>query len=62
MHVRERKRELGWSMRTTCVPQSYSPGQEGQVDWYEAWAELGGEQINWEHWAAMVGIRKTLHC
>jgi hypothetical protein len=21
------------------------PGQEGQVDWYEAWAELGGEQV-----------------
>jgi transposase len=44
-YVRERKRELGWSLRTTCVPQSYSPGQEGQVDWYEAWAELGGEQV-----------------
>jgi transposase len=29
----------------TCVPQSYAPAQEGQVDWYEAWAELGGEQI-----------------
>jgi len=34
-YVRERKRELGWSTRTTCVPQSYAPGQEGQVDWYE---------------------------
>ena len=42
-YVRERKRELGWSTRATCVPQSYVPGQEGQVDWYEAWAELGGE-------------------
>ena len=42
-YVRERKRELGWSTRTTCVPQSYELGQEGQVDWYEAWAELGGE-------------------
>src|SRR6516162_7187117 len=41
-YVRERKRELGWSTRATCVPQSYEPGQEGQVDWYEAWAELGG--------------------
>lgn len=41
--VRERKRELGWSTRATCVPQSYAPGQEGQVDWYEAWAELSGE-------------------
>ena len=44
-YVRERKRELGWSTRTTCVPQSYTPGQEGQVDWYEAWAELNGEQV-----------------
>jgi len=44
-YVRERKRELGWSTRTTCVPQSYEPGQEGQVDWYEAWAELSGEPV-----------------
>jgi transposase len=44
-YVRERKRELGWSVRTTCVPQSYAPGQEGQVDWYEAWAELSGEPV-----------------
>jgi len=43
--VRERKRELGWATRSTCVPQSYGPGQEGQVDWYEAWAELYGEQV-----------------
>jgi transposase len=41
-YVRERKRELGWLTRATCVPQSYAPGQEGQVDWYEAWAELNG--------------------
>jgi transposase len=42
-YVRECKRDLGWSTRTTCVPQSYAPGQEAQVDWYEAWAELSGE-------------------
>ena len=42
-YVRERKHELGWSTRTACVPQSYQPGQEAQVDWYEAWAELAGE-------------------
>jgi transposase len=45
LYVRERKRERGWSMRATCVPQSYAPGQEGQIDWYEAWAELSGEQV-----------------
>jgi transposase len=43
LYVRERKRELGWTSRATCVPQSYAPGQEAQVDWYEAWAELNGE-------------------
>src|SRR5690242_19139009 len=42
-YVRERKRELGWSARVTCVPQSYEPGHEGQVDWYESWAQLSGE-------------------
>mgnify|MGYP003350799276 CR=1 FL=1 len=25
------------------VPQTYHWGQEGQVDWYEAWAEVDGE-------------------
>jgi transposase len=44
-YVRGRKLELGWSTRTTSVPQSYEPGQEAQVDWYEAWAELNGEQV-----------------
>jgi len=44
-YVRKRRQELGWSTRATCVPQSYAPGQEGQVDWYEAWAELNGEQV-----------------
>ena len=44
-YVRERKQELGWSTRTTRVPQSYAPGQEGQVDWHEAWAELRGEPV-----------------
>jgi transposase len=44
-YVRERKQELGWSTREACVPQSYAPGQEGQVDWYEAWAELSGAPV-----------------
>jgi hypothetical protein len=35
----------GWSARVTCVPQDYALGQEGQVDWYEAWAELDGVQV-----------------
>ncbi len=44
-YVRQRKQELGWVARATCVPQSYTPGQEGQVDWSEAWAELNGEPV-----------------
>ena len=44
-YVCGRKQELGWSTRATCVPQSYAPGQEGQVDWYEAWAELNGARV-----------------
>jgi len=44
-YVRERKRELGWSTRMTCVPQHYEPGQEAQVDWYEAVVELDDERV-----------------
>ena len=43
-HVRERKRQMGLVLRETFVPQSYAWGQEAQVDWYEAWADLGGER------------------
>jgi len=42
--VHKRKRELGLVCVETCIPQSYGWGHEGQVDWYEAWAELGGEK------------------
>ncbi len=44
-YVRERKGQLGWSARVTCVPQDYALEQEGQVDWDEAWAELDGVQV-----------------
>jgi transposase len=43
-YVRERKREMGITGGETFVPQSYRWGQEAQVDWYEAWAEVGGER------------------
>ncbi len=42
--VRARRRALGLAARETFVPQSYALGQEAQVDWYEAWADLGGER------------------
>jgi transposase len=44
-YVERRKHALGLIRRETFVPQSYEWGVEAQVDWYEAWAELGGEQI-----------------
>ena len=43
-HVRARKRALGLIQRETFVPQSYVRGHEAQVDWYEAWADMGGER------------------
>lgn len=43
-HVHERKRALGLISRETFVPQSYDWGQEAQVDWYEAYADLGSER------------------
>jgi transposase len=43
-YVRERKAALGLLARETFVPQSYDWGVEAQVDWYEAYADLGGER------------------
>jgi transposase len=43
-HVHERKRQMGLLRRETFVPQSYSWAQEAQVDWYEAWVDLGEER------------------
>jgi transposase len=43
-YVRKRKIELGLEHGQVFVPQSYGWGQEGQVDWYEAYAEIDGEQ------------------
>jgi transposase len=43
-YVRERKRTLGPLARETFVPQSHPWGEEAQVDWYEAEADVGGER------------------
>jgi transposase len=43
-YVRERKLELGHIGREIFIPQSYRFGEQGQVDWYEAYAELDGER------------------
>jgi len=45
-YVQHAKRRLG--LRTgpeLCVPQQYVWGEEAQVDWYEAVAELDGERV-----------------
>jgi transposase len=44
-YVAARKRELGLGGSEVFVPQSYEPGEEAQVDWYEATARLGGEAV-----------------
>jgi transposase len=42
-YVRGRKREMGLAQHEVFVPQSYAPGQEAQVDWFEAHVKLSGE-------------------
>lgn len=42
--VRQRKHEMGLIGRETFIPQSYKFGQEAQVDWYEAYADLDEER------------------
>jgi transposase len=42
-YVRQRKQEMGLLSRDTFVPQCYSFGEEAQIDWYEAYAQLDGE-------------------
>jgi transposase len=44
-YVRERKAALGLLRRETFVPQNYAWGSEAQVDWYEAYADLGDERV-----------------
>ena len=44
-YVRERKLELGLAKHELFVPQTYGWGQEGQVDWFDAYAKLSGEQV-----------------
>jgi len=44
-YVHQRKAALGQLRRDTYVPQSYAWGDEGQVDWYEAEAELDGQRL-----------------
>ncbi len=44
-YVRAWKQAEGLRGRTVCVPQTYAWGHEAQVDWYEAVAILGDEEV-----------------
>lgn len=46
-YVRERKEEMGLWRGEIYIPQSYVVGEEAQVDWYEAYAEMeeGREKV-----------------
>jgi transposase len=44
-YVQQRKRELGVETAEVFIAQSYDWGQEGQVDWYEAWFDVAGERV-----------------
>ena len=46
--VRERKQALGLLRRETFVPQQYAWGEEAQVDWYEAAADVDGQRRTWQ--------------
>src|SRR5215216_3343278 len=54
-YVRKRKAALGLLTRETFVPQSYAWGSEAQVDWYEAYADLGDERVK------LQGVRAAEH-
>lgn len=41
-YVQRRKQALGLATREVTVPQQYLPGQEAQVDWYQATVQLNG--------------------
>ena len=43
-YVRTKKIEMGLTGRAIFIPQSYALGSEGQVDWYEAYAEIDGQE------------------
>ena len=45
-YVRKRKMELRLVGQEPFVPQSYRWGEEAQVDWYEAYADIAGEREN----------------
>lgn len=62
-YVHHRKVALGMMVRETYVPQSYAWGAEAQVDWYEAYAELGGERVKLQVFAMRsMASGAAFHC
>lgn len=62
-YVRRRKLALGLDGRETCIPQSYAWGSEGQVDWYEAYADLAGERTKLQGFSMRsMGSGGAFHC
>lgn len=62
-YVRERKIQLKLIEQETFIPQSYSWGGEAQVDWYEAYADIGGErQKTYEFCMRSMASGGAFHC
>jgi transposase len=62
-YVALRKRELSLKGPEVFVPQSYSLGQEAQVDWFEATANLGGERRDLQFFAMRsMASGDAFHC
>jgi len=62
-YVHDRKIALGLIVRETCVPQSYAWGVEAQIDWYEAYADLGGERAKLQVFAMRsMASGAAFHC
>ena len=62
-YVHDRKIALGFVVRETCVPQSYSWGVEAQIDWYEAYADLACERIKLQVFAMRsMASGAAFHC
>jgi hypothetical protein len=62
-YVHDRKIALGFIVRETCVPQSYTWGVEAQNDGYEAYADLAGERIKLQVFAMRsMASGAAFHC
>jgi hypothetical protein len=62
-YVRKRKMALRLVGQELFVPQSYRWGEEAQVDWYEACADIGGKRGNAHvFWMRSMASGGAFHC